>query len=58
MTHRLVRLTAVDEIVVLDAGRMVQRGTHAHLVSVDGPYRRMWTRERSTDGRHARVTSA
>jgi hypothetical protein len=29
-----------------------------HLVSVDGPYRRMWTRERSTDGRHARVTSA
>jgi ATP-binding cassette subfamily C protein CydCD len=44
VTHRLAGLTAVDDIVVLDAGRVVHRGDHADLVSVDGlPVRRMWS---------------
>ncbi|MCW2718744.1 thiol reductant ABC exporter subunit CydC [Pseudonocardia sp.] len=42
VTHRLAMLGAVDEVVVLDGGRVVQRGTHAHLSAVPGPYRRMW----------------
>ncbi len=46
ITHRLAALEAMDEIIVLDAGRVVQRGTHAQLVTVDGPYARLWKRER------------
>lgn len=42
VTHRLAGLDAVDEIVVMDAGRVVQRGTHAGLVAVDGAYQDLW----------------
>ncbi|WP_116951304.1 thiol reductant ABC exporter subunit CydC [Jiangella endophytica] len=42
VTHRLAGLDAVDEIVVMDAGRVVQRGTHAELVAVDGAYQDLW----------------
>lgn len=45
ITHRLAGLDAVDEVIVLDAGRMVQRGTYAELVSVEGPLRVMARRE-------------
>jgi thiol reductant ABC exporter CydC subunit len=46
ITHRLAALEAMDEIVVLEAGRVVQRGSHAQLIAVDGPYARQWQRER------------
>jgi ABC-type multidrug transport system fused ATPase/permease subunit len=42
ITHRLVGLEAMDEILVLDSGRVVQRGTHAELIKTDGLYRQMW----------------
>ena len=42
ITHELDGLDQVDEIVVLDSGRTVQRGSHHELVLADGPYRRMW----------------
>jgi ABC-type multidrug transport system fused ATPase/permease subunit len=42
ITHRLVGLEAMDEILVLESGCIVQRGTHADLVQADGLYRRMW----------------
>ncbi|WP_299529472.1 thiol reductant ABC exporter subunit CydD [uncultured Streptomyces sp.] len=45
ITHRMAGLDAVDEVVVLDAGRVVQRGTYAELAAVDGPLRRMLERE-------------
>ncbi|MFF1918967.1 thiol reductant ABC exporter subunit CydD [Streptomyces sp. NPDC058221] len=48
ITHRLEGLDAVDEVVVLDAGAVVQRGPYAALVSVDGPLSRMLARERET----------
>jgi len=38
-THRLVGLEAVDEILVLEAGRIVQRGSYALLADRPGPYR-------------------
>nr|WP_205752438.1 thiol reductant ABC exporter subunit CydC [Cryptosporangium phraense] len=45
ITHRLAGCEEVDEILVLDGGRVVQRGTHDALLSVDGPYRTAWERE-------------
>jgi thiol reductant ABC exporter CydC subunit len=49
VTHRLAGLERVDEVIVLDAGRVVQRGPHARLVAAAGPYRRMWERDRDAD---------
>ncbi|MER5357343.1 thiol reductant ABC exporter subunit CydD [Streptomyces sp. NPDC002785] len=48
ITHRLQGLEAVDEVVVLDAGRVVQRGPYADLAAEEGPLRRMLERERET----------
>lgn len=45
ITHRLAGLQAVDEIIVLQGGRALQRGTHAELITRDGTYARMWARE-------------
>ena len=42
ITHRLVGLEAVDEILVLRAGRVVERGPHHDLWQMGGFYRRMW----------------
>ncbi|MEU6279646.1 thiol reductant ABC exporter subunit CydD [Streptomyces sp. NPDC047028] len=41
ITHRLAGLGAVDEVIVLDEGRVVQRGPYAELAAVPGPLRRM-----------------
>ncbi len=45
ITHRLAGLDAVDEVIVLDAGRVVQRGPYERLVTEDGPLREMARRE-------------
>ncbi|MET8693765.1 thiol reductant ABC exporter subunit CydD [Streptomyces bauhiniae] len=45
ITHRLAGLAAVDEVLVLDAGRVVQRGPYAELLAVDGPLAAMARRE-------------
>ncbi|MCO5990181.1 thiol reductant ABC exporter subunit CydC [Actinoallomurus spadix] len=45
VTHRLAPLAAADEIVVLDRGRVVQRGPHRDLAGVPGPYRDLWATE-------------
>jgi ATP-binding cassette subfamily C protein CydC len=42
VTHRLRGLDRYDEIVVLDAGRIVQRGRHGDLVAAPGWYREQW----------------
>ncbi|MCX5458768.1 thiol reductant ABC exporter subunit CydD [Streptomyces sp. FT1] len=49
ITHRLAGLEAVDEILVLDEGQIVQRGTYEELGAEDGPFRRLRERERATD---------
>lgn len=48
ITHRLAGVEAVDEVLVLDAGRVVQRGPYAELAAEDGPLRRMLEREAET----------
>ncbi|WP_030735951.1 thiol reductant ABC exporter subunit CydD [Streptomyces sp. NRRL S-31] len=45
ITHRLAGLDAVDEVIVLDAGRVVQRGPYERLRAEDGPLREMAARE-------------
>ncbi|MFE7750797.1 thiol reductant ABC exporter subunit CydD [Streptomyces sp. NPDC057428] len=45
ITHRLAGLEEVDEVLVLDAGRVVQQGTYAALAARNGPLRRMIERE-------------
>jgi len=42
ITHRLVGLEAMDEILVLDHGQIVQRGRQAELLTQDGLYKTMW----------------
>ncbi|HEY5269958.1 MAG TPA: thiol reductant ABC exporter subunit CydD [Anaerolineales bacterium] len=42
ITHRLVGLEHVDEILVLDHGRIIERGAHADLLALGGLYRRLW----------------
>jgi ATP-binding cassette subfamily C protein CydCD len=46
VTHRLVGMDTMDEILVLDRGRVVERGFHAELVKATGLYRRMWDLQR------------
>jgi ATP-binding cassette, subfamily C, bacterial CydCD len=48
ITHRLAGLEAVDEVVVLDEGRVVQRGRFTELAAVEGPLRGMVRREEDT----------
>ncbi|MFD7508946.1 thiol reductant ABC exporter subunit CydD [Streptomyces sp. NPDC059853] len=48
ITHRLAGLDAVDEVLVLAAGRPVQRGPYAELAATEGPFRRMLEREAGT----------
>ncbi|MBU3871701.1 thiol reductant ABC exporter subunit CydC, partial [Streptomyces sp. 4503] len=50
ITHRLAGLDAVDEVIVLDGGRAVQRGTYGELAVADGPFRRMLEREAAEAG--------
>lgn len=41
VTHHLAHLDAFDEILVLEAGSVVQRGTRRDLLETDGPFRRL-----------------
>jgi len=42
ITHDRDGLDQLDEIVVLESGRVTERGSHAALMRAHGPYRRMW----------------
>jgi ABC-type multidrug transport system fused ATPase/permease subunit len=43
VTHRLESVVACDQVFVMDAGRIVERGTHRELLRSNGHYARMWS---------------
>ena len=47
IAHRLSTIVDADQIVVLDQGRVVERGTHGQLVRKRGLYAEMWNRQQS-----------
>lgn len=48
IAHRLSTVVDAHEILVMDAGRIVERGTHAQLLSLEGAYARMWALQQSS----------
>jgi ATP-binding cassette, subfamily B, heavy metal transporter len=49
IAHRLSTVVGADEILVLDHGVIVERGTHAELLDLGGIYAAMWNRQREAD---------
>lgn len=48
IAHRLSTVVDAHEILVMDAGRIVERGTHAQLLALEGAYARMWALQQSS----------
>ncbi len=46
IAHRLSTIVGADEIIVLDQGRIAERGTHSQLLAMKGLYASMWNRQR------------
>ena len=49
IAHRLSTVVEAHEILVLDAGRIVERGTHAELLALNGRYAQMWALQQSSE---------
>ncbi len=47
IAHRLSTIVDADEIIVLAAGRVIERGTHNSLLAANGSYADMWTRQQA-----------
>ena len=49
IAHRLSTVVDAHEILVMDAGRIVERGTHARLLASQGRYARMWALQQNAE---------
>jgi len=49
VAHRLSTVQSADEIIVMDQGRIIERGDHATLLAKDGIYADMWARQADRD---------
>jgi ATP-binding cassette subfamily B protein len=55
IAHRLSTIVGADEIIVLDQGRIAERGTHAQLLASAGLYASMWNRQREAQEARERL---
>ncbi|HZD91287.1 MAG TPA: ATP-binding cassette domain-containing protein, partial [Pseudolabrys sp.] len=55
IAHRLSTIVGADEIVVLDRGEIVERGTHYALLAQNGLYASMWNRQREAEEARERL---
>lgn len=45
IAHRLSTIAAMDRLIIMDEGRIVEQGTHAELLAEGGLYARLWARQ-------------
>ncbi len=50
IAHRLSTVVDAHEILVMEAGHIIERGTHAQLLAQGGRYAQMWALQQSGEG--------
>ena len=55
IAHRLSTIMNADQILVMDGGRIIERGSHAELLEMDGAYARMWLLQQQEDEQAALI---
>ncbi|HEX2430585.1 MAG TPA: ABC transporter ATP-binding protein/permease [Aestuariivirgaceae bacterium] len=58
IAHRLSTVVDADEIIVIEKGRIVERGTHRALLAMGGVYAAMWSRQREAEEARRRLAEA
>jgi ATP-binding cassette, subfamily B, heavy metal transporter len=57
IAHRLSTVVEADEIIVLDGGKIAERGTHNLLLRKKGVYAAMWNRQREAEEARKRLAA-
>ena len=58
IAHRLSTVVDAHQILVMEAGRIAERGTHGELLASNGRYAEMWRLQQSREQEHAAVPPA